>query len=1365
MRFVWRGTTQGMNPNREELLFQLALMKPVGERAAWLDRECGEDRVLRVRLDALLAAHELPEPIIDMPVKATLKQRFSDHPPDEPIGEKIGRYRILEKVGEGGCGLVYVAEQTEPVRRRVALKVLKLGMDTRQVVARFEAERQALAMMDHLNIAKVFDAGSTETGRPYFSMEFVRGIRITDYCDQNNLSTKERLDLFINVCQALQHAHQKGIIHRDIKPSNILVTLNDGVPVPKVIDFGIAKATEGKLTDATVYTQLHQFIGTPAYMSPEQAEMSGLDIDTRSDIYSLGVLLYELLTGRTPFDAQELVSQGIDAMRKTIREQEPAPPSTKLATLQRNELTTTAKRRSVESSTLTRLLRGDLDWIVMTCLEKDRTRRYQTANDLAMDIQRHLNNEPIRARPPSSAYRLQKLVRRNRLAFASGAAVFTALLLGLMVSSWQAVRATRAERMQTQLREKSEAEARRAAEAEQQAKAEAERATKAEADAITKGETARQALAKSQLDLAEKEFERAKFVESQKILDETPENFRDANWRFLWANSRDFTAQLSIPDKGTVYQLLVLPQGDSFAAKVTGAIGVFTLAGQQVGEWIQAASPLSRDFGIDSSGEKLAFAASTNEVEVHELATGKLLRRWVSEIHELQHILLSPDGESVLAVGEDQIVAYAQTGARLWTHPCTAVLPAFSRDGQTLAIVASTSGPAVTIQILDPRTGSERSTLEASGDSFPLKTSLQFNESGDRLACLGGDELIVWNLTSSSIEQTLHFAGQTLILLNPRGDAVATMSGNRIHLYDATTGRCLRSFNGATTETRALTFSPDGNTLLSSHVSGRNAVVMSWPVRLGEEVVTGPLSSNNGRRVLFMRDGSRFYAAATSSAAAWDTRSGLQRWKYSPGHTLTHLAIHPEDGSVVLSEKDKPALTHYSAAGEALKDFGINENPRMEFSRNGHLLLAVADAFDLGQPTNSFSVMEYPPGKRLGGVSQLNSFQPYAAFCLDDSAVATAAKSGGLTVWDWKAGTPLRQITATQTWSIGCLAASLDEQYLATGSPDGWIRIWEAATGRLKSAFRAHWQSVSCVKFSPDGREILSGGEDGTVRVHDGLTGEQKLVLYGYTWPVEDVDFSLDGSMVAAIATDGLAKVWDRKSSSEVVAADPEAAPSDAVSPEEQLVRQGKFKEAVPEFVRIQQRNYHHSKPFLRLAALLVETGDTNAYRLQCHKALGYLGDKSSTAARHTSIACLLSPLAPADTQRAARLADRALSGNTDPKLQKEVWLGKGMAEYRLGNFAAALVWLEKAARVEKKDSHNLEPVTSAAFAVMASAQQQLKQPEKARTALAQAQTILKTARGTEAQLGANWHDILIAQALVREASQLAGVAGVAAAR
>jgi eukaryotic-like serine/threonine-protein kinase len=350
--------------------------------------------------------------------------------------ERIGPYKLLQKIGEGGYGIVYMAEQAEPMRRHVALKVIKLGMDTKQVIARFEAERQALALMDHPNIAKVLDAGATETGRPYFVMELVRGVRITEYCDDNNLSPRQRLELFIPVCQAIQHAHQKGIIHRDIKPSNVLVTSNDGVPLPKVIDFGIAKATAQPLTDKTLFTAFDQFIGTPAYMSPEQAGLNLLDIDTRSDIYSLGVLLYELLTGKTPFEPKELLAAGMEEMRRILREKDPPRPSTRLSTLNNDERTTVARRRHSDSPRLIHLMRGDLDWIVMKCLEKDRTRRYETASGLALEIQRYLSDEPVAARPPGKVYRLQKLARRNKLAFAAGGAVAATLMLGLGLSTW-----------------------------------------------------------------------------------------------------------------------------------------------------------------------------------------------------------------------------------------------------------------------------------------------------------------------------------------------------------------------------------------------------------------------------------------------------------------------------------------------------------------------------------------------------------------------------------------------------------------------------------------------------------------------------------------------------------------------------------------------------------------------------------------------------------------------------------------------------------------------------------------------------------------------------------------------------------------
>jgi len=467
-----------MNPGiqREAELFDEAQRRPAGAaRCAYLDQACAGDPALRARLDSLLAAGTeadrfFSEGIAAVRVSTTLPLRATRGAPaagvlgEEPVGTRIGRYKLAQKIGEGGWGVVYLAEQEEPVRRRLALKIIKLGMETRSVIARFEAERQALAMMDHPNIARVYDAGATDRGRPYFVMELVQGVKITDYCDRHRLSLRARLDLFILVCHAIQHAHQKGIIHGDIKPSNIMVSVQDGQPVPKVIDFGIARATEARLTDRLPSTAYAQLIGTPAYMSPEQTDLANPDTDTRSDIYSLGVLLYELLAGTTPFDAHELLESGLDEMRRILREREPARPSASLGARPPAELTRLAQDRRCEPHRLAGQVRGDLDWIAMKALEKDRSRRYETANGLAMDLQRHLNNEPVVARPPSRVYKFRKLVRRNRGVFIATGAVAAALIAGLGASTWLFLRerearqrAVAAEQQQARLRHEAEA--------------------------------------------------------------------------------------------------------------------------------------------------------------------------------------------------------------------------------------------------------------------------------------------------------------------------------------------------------------------------------------------------------------------------------------------------------------------------------------------------------------------------------------------------------------------------------------------------------------------------------------------------------------------------------------------------------------------------------------------------------------------------------------------------------------------------------------------------------------------------------------------------------------------------------------------
>ena len=622
--------------------------------------------------------------------------------PHERPSDRIDRYKLLQEIGTGGFGSVWMAEQEEPVRRRVALKIIKLGMDTREVIARFEQERQALAMMDHPNIAKVFDAGATATGRPYFVMELVRGIPITQYCDENNLPAPQRLALFIAVCHAIQHAHQKGIIHRDIKPSNILVTLHDGVPVPKVIDFGIAKATEARLTDRTLFTELHAFVGTPAYMSPEQAEMSGLDIDTRADIYSLGVLLYELLSGRLPFDPKELLKAGLDEIRRTIREVEPPRPSTRLGTMTAAERTAIAKQRGLDPGQLSSLLRGDLDWIVMKTLEKDRNRRYDTANGLALDLQRYLTNEAVLARPPSMAYLFGKLIRRHKTAFAAASAVVLALLAGVAVSTWQAIRATSAEHTADEERTKAVTERDRARQAEKDANAQRQLADTARKEVEFN-------LYASSMNLAQVAWEEGNIGRLRAILEETRTSpHRGFEW-YYW--QRQSHLELMTLRGGTRHVESVAYSSDGkrivMGCKDNCAKVWDAETGRELISIRTAYSPWGTSAAFSPDG--LRVTCTGNETaKVWETKTGLELLTLKGHEDRIEAVAFSPDARRIVTGSLDKTARVwdADTGAELLVlkgHAGSVASVAYSPDGRRIA----TGSYDNTSKVWDAETGRE----------------------------------------------------------------------------------------------------------------------------------------------------------------------------------------------------------------------------------------------------------------------------------------------------------------------------------------------------------------------------------------------------------------------------------------------------------------------------------------------------------------------------------------------------------------------------------------------------------------------------------------------------------------------------------
>jgi len=1136
-------------------------------RAAYLEEVCGSDDELKSKVEALLR-EAVDDGFLEIP--AAHLQITEALPLPESPGSVIGRYKLLQKLGEGGCGAVYMAEQTEPVRRRVALKVIKLGMDTKAVIARFEAERQALALMDHPNIAKVLDAGSTDSGRPYFVMELVRGIRITDYCDQNKLDTKQRLELFIQICQAIQHAHQKGIIHRDIKPSNILVTLHDGIPVPKVIDFGIAKATtDQRLTDKTLFTAYEQFIGTPAYMSPEQAEMSGLDIDTRSDIYSLGVLLYELLTGRTPFDGRELMSLGIDAMRKTIREQEPPRPSMKLHTLQGAESTTTAQSHGAEMPRLIHLLRGDLDWIVMKCLEKDRVRRYDTANGLAMDIQRHLTNEPVVARPPSKLYEFQKTVRRHKVGFAATAAVVAALAVGVVASTSQAVRAKRAERTALAAQTQADLERQKAQDNEKHALELQASETRLRQAAETQELSARRRAYASDMNVAKQALDGDNLGLALELLDrqrpQTGEtDLRGWEWRYLWQQTRSDALYPLCKQPAEVTALAVSSDGNWLAVGANYDVGLSLWnlrTREKTISLVTNASMIRAAFSPD--GTLLAFSGTTvtpsggsqDTLYLWDMTTQQM-RPEVPLDGICQGLAFSDDGR-ILAISltslQDYSTAVGQTV--LWSVPDGTNMASYesARRNSLIAATSFAASPDLSrvaydvaqtnVCVQDLREDGKVLWTKPASEEYIV--ALAFSPDGKILASAAGfgtNDIRLWDADTGQ-ELGPPFKGHGSFVCSmvfwPDGRKLASSSGDQtIRIWDVTTGACLDVLRGHQLEVYRVALLPDGK-LVSGSKDGEVCVwETSKPHRHQERYqLDGPFKTwhfeQDSRSVLTVQKGGR---VERWWGTEFEQHESVLDLKTGPDATPLFLS----DGRLLATDTTNGVIEVWDVLTRTLRYQLTNTTDfaPLRFYQGGNRLLL--------RGSNSITAWDLPNERQTYSWRQpaiWDSPGYPTAISPDDTELLSVGGFGDTLCVRLDDG--VEKDVDLNIFEAGGVAYSPDGRYLAASSYLGFARVWDTSDWSEIKDLRGYLVAVDSVAFSPDGSRLATGSDrEQAVRLWDTDSWQDVLTLEGTKSHFEQTAFSPDGSTLGSINGSGTLHLWRAPSKEEIEADEAEDPPS-----------------------------------------------------------------------------------------------------------------------------------------------------------------------------------------------------------------------------